>query len=135
MYNFIFHTGYQTLKWVKTACDAHYITAGTFLCNVAQCQLSMSNSFRAPASILKNARKRPFLDGRGHSIARGSSFAMNDILYVRPICSLSNGVYLMSLRTSVAEQSARDPSSVGPFFTVSDFFISNVKPMEHASTR
>ena len=31
-YNFIFHTCYQTLKWVKTACDAHYITAGTFLC-------------------------------------------------------------------------------------------------------
>ena len=27
---------------------------------------SMSNSFRAPASILKNARKRPFLYGRGH---------------------------------------------------------------------
>ena len=81
----------------------------------------MSNSFRAPASILKNARKRPFLDGRGHSIARGSSFAMNDILYARPISSLSNGVYLMSLRPSVAEQSARDPSGVGPFFAVSIF--------------
>ena len=60
---------------------------------------------------------------------------MNDILYARPISSLSNGVYLMSLRPSVAEQSARDPSSVGPFFTVSDFSISNVKPTEHASTR
>ena len=135
LYNFIFHTGFQTLKCVKTAFDPHYITAGTFLCNVAQFQLSMSNSSQAPASILKNARKRPFLYGRGDSIARGSSFAMNDILYARPISSLSNGVYLMSLRPSVAEQSARDPSGVGPFFAVSDFSISNVKPMEHASTR
>ena len=71
----------------------------------------------------------------GHSIARDSCFAMNDILYARPISSLSNGVYLMSLRPSVAEQSARDPSGVGPFSAVFDFSISNVKPMEHASTR
>ena len=40
---------------------------------------------------------------------------MNDILYARPISPLSNGVYLMSLRPSVAEQSVRDPSGVGPF--------------------
>ena len=60
---------------------------------------------------------------------------MNDILYARPICSLSNGVYLMSLRPSVAEQSAQDPSGVGPFLAVFDFSISNVQPMEHASTR
>ena len=51
---------------------------------------------------------------------------MNDILYARPISSLSNDVYLMSLRPSVAEQSVRDPSGVGPFFAVFDFSISNV---------
>ena len=83
----------------------------------------MSNSFRAPASILKNARKRPFLYGRGHNFARDSCFAMNDILYARSISSLSIGVYLMSLRPSVAEQSVRDPSGVGPFFAVFDFSI------------
>ena len=48
---------------------------------------------------------------------------MNDILYVRPISPLSNGVYLMSLRPSVAEQSVRDPSGVGPFFAVFDYYI------------
>ena len=51
---------------------------------------------------------------------------MNDILYARPISSLSNGVYLKSLRPSVAEQSVWDPSGVGPFFAVFDFSISNV---------
>ena len=83
----------------------------------------MSNSFRAPVSILKNDTKRPFLYGRGHNFARDSCFAMNDILYARPISSLSNGVYLVSLRPSVAEQSVRDPSGVDPFFAVFDFSI------------
>ena len=81
----------------------------------------MSNSFRAPASILQNARKRPFLYGRCHNFARDSCFAMNDILYARPISSLSNGVYLMSLRPSVAEQSVRDPSGDGRFSPFSIF--------------
>ena len=83
----------------------------------------------------ENARKRPFLYGRAHNFARDSCFAMNDILYARSIFSLSNGVYLMSLRPSVAVQSAREPSGVGSFSAVLDFSISNVKPMEHASTR
>ena len=60
---------------------------------------------------------------------------MSDNLYARPIRSLSNGVYLMSLRPLVAEQSVREPSGVGPFFAVFDFSISNVKPMEHVITR
>ena len=87
----------------------------------------MSNSLRAPASILKNARKRPFLYERGHNFARDSSFDKNDILYARPISFLSNGVYLMSLRPSVAEQSVRDPSGVGPFFAVLDFSLRSDK--------
>ena len=57
---------------------------------------------------------------------------MNDTLYARPVFSLLNRVYRMSLRPSVAEQSAQDPSGAGPF---SIFSISNVNPMAHASTR
>ena len=97
-------------------------------------QLPMFNSFRTPASILKNARKRPFLYGRGYNFARGSCFAMNVALYARPISSLSNGPYFMSLRPSVAKQSARDPSAVRQFSVVFYFSIFHVNPMEHVMT-
>ena len=83
----------------------------------------MSNSFRAPASILKKCKKTTISVREGHNFARVPWFAMNDILYARPISSPSNGVYLMSLRPSVAEQSVLDPSGVGPFFAVFDFSI------------
>ena len=107
------------LYWYRWCCWKynHLIFVVTHA-NVNLCathEVPMSNSFRAPASILKNARKRPFLYGRGHHFARVSCFVMNDILYARPISPLSNGVYLMPLRPSVAEQSVRDPSGVGPF--------------------
>ena len=72
---------------------------------------TMSNSFRAPASILKNARKRPFLYGRGHNFARDSCFDMNDILYARPISSLSNGVYLMQWRRKRGGRGAVAPQN------------------------
>ena len=54
-------------------------------------------------------------NGRVNSFARGTPFAVNDGPYSRPIFSLSNGVYRMSLRPPVAEQSARDPSGAVRF--------------------
>ena len=121
IHNFIFHVGFPALKCFKNTCFTLDLEVGTFLYDMVPVSATYVHSFRAPASILKNARKRPFLYGRGHNFARDSCFAMNDILYARPISSLSNGVYLMSLRPSVAEQSVRDPSGVGRFSPSSIF--------------
>ena len=54
--------------------------------------------------------KTAVFNGRDNSSARGTRFTMDDGLYSRQIFPLSNGVYRMSLRLSIAEQSARDPS-------------------------
>ena len=54
--------------------------------------------------------KTAVFNGRDNSFARGTRFTMDDSLYSRLIFPLSNGVYRMSLRLPIAEQSARDPS-------------------------
>ena len=92
---------------------------------------SMPNSFRAPASILKNGQKRPFFDGRVNSFARGTRFTVTDSLYSGSIFPPSSGVYRMSLRLSIAKQSARYFSDDAHFFAVFEFSVSNVKPMTH----
>ena len=97
-------------------------------------QPSISNSLRVPASILKNAQKRPFSHYRRLRFARGSCFDANDTLYSRPFFTLSNRLYRMSLRPTITEQSARDPSAAGPFFTISVFPVSKVKRMAHVRT-
>ena len=95
----------------------------------------MPISFRPPASILKNGQKRPFFDGRVNNFARGTRFTVNDCLYSRPILPLSNGVYHMSLRLAVAEQSTQDRSGVAPFFDPVNFLGANVKPMANNGAR
>ena len=61
-------------------------------------------------------------------------FDANDTRYSTPFFSLSNRLYRMSLRSTVTEQSARDPSGAGPFFAIFAFPVSNVKRMAHVRT-
>ena len=75
-----------------------------------------------------------FLSNRRLRFARGSCFDANDTLYSRPFFTLSNRLYRMSLRPTVTEQSARDPSGAGPFFAIFVFPVSNVKRMAHVRT-
>ena len=86
---------------------------------------SVPNSFPVPASILKNAQKRLFSGGRVNTFEPGARLTENDSLQSRPICSLSSGVYGMSLRLSVAEQSAQDRSDVSAFFDPANFLAPN----------
>ena len=53
LYYLIFHDSFHTIKCIKSSCVAYLLTVGTFLFNVVWFQISMSNNFRAPASILK----------------------------------------------------------------------------------
>ena len=95
---------------------------------------TMPNSFLTPAINPEKWSKRPFFDERANSSARGTGFTVNDSLYSRPVFPLSNGVYRMSLRLSVGEQSARDAINVRHFFAALVFSVSNVKTMAHIRT-
>ena len=122
IHNFIFHVGFPALKCFKNTCFTLDLEVGAFLYDMVSVSATYVQQFPSTSINPENVRKRPFLYGRGHNFVRDSCFAMNDILCARPISSLSNGVYLMSLRPSVAEQSVRDPSGVGPFFRHFRFF-------------
>ena len=82
-------------------------------------------------NVAKNGR---FFDGRVNSFAHDTRFTVTDSLYSRPVFPLSNGVYRMSLRLFLAEQSARDPSDAAQFLALFGFSVSNVKPMAHVRT-
>ena len=134
IHNFIFHVGFPTLKCFKSTCFTLDLKVGTFPYDMVPVSATYVQQFPNTSINPENARKRPFLYGRGHNFARGSCLAINVALHARPISSLSNGLYLMSLRSSVAKQSARHPSAVRQFFVVFEFSISHVNPMEHVIT-
>ena len=67
--------------------------------------------------------------------ARGTCFIIDDSLYSRPIFPLSNDAYRVSLRPSVAEQSAQDRRGVAPFFDTVNFPGSYVKTISNNGAR
>ena len=79
--------------------------------------------------------KRPFLNGRDNGFARGTRITMNDNQYPRSIFPICNGVYCMSLRPSLVEQSTQDRSDVITFFDPVNFSGTNVKPMANNGAR
>ena len=115
LHNFIFHVGFPALKCFKNTCLTLDLEVGTFLYDMVPVSATYVQQFPSTSINPEKCQTTTFLYGRGHNFARDSCFAMNDILYARPISSLSNGVYLMSLRPSVTEQSVRDPNGVGRF--------------------
>ena len=134
MANSVFHFSHHPLKWPLQSISQIDLKLVHSPAKCHRFHPFMPNSFRAPASILKSGQKRPFFDGRVNSFALGTRFTVTDSLYSRPVFPLSNGVYRMSLRLFLAEQSARDPSDAAQFFAVFGFFVSNVKPMAHVRT-
>ena len=133
--NLSFHASRHVFKCLKSYFTALSIKDSTFLCKMVPVSINIVK--QSPNTSIypeKCFKKRPFSYERGHNFARGARCGINGTLYAMSISPLSNRVYRKSIRSSTAEQSAREAIGFCAFFVVFKFPASHVKSMAIEST-